>query len=137
MDSTSRWKGVDTSFIIFTACSVEVVSRMIVCPCSAVSSMGWILLHVGQIISSLSQMSSLIFVVVHGEVAMFDLSVVESDDAHCTAGVGVVGAVSWVSGIYFDCCGVGGDGIVWWGGGLGLCLWGGVAGLWLRRGFCG
>ena len=78
-----------------------------------------------------------IFVVIHGEVAMFDLSVVESDDAHCTAGIGVVGAVSWVSGIYFDCCGVGGDGIVWWGGGLGLCLWGGVAGLWLRHGFCG
>jgi len=78
-----------------------------------------------------------VFVVVHGEMAMFDLSVVESDDAHCTAGVGVVGAVSWVSGIYFDCCGVGGDGIVWWGGGLGLCLWGGVAGLWLGHGFCG
>ena len=50
MDSTSRWKGVDTSFIVFTACSVEVVSRMIVCPCSAVSSMGWDFLHVGQLI---------------------------------------------------------------------------------------
>ena len=52
-----------------------------------------------------------VLVVEHGKMTMFDLSFVESDNTNCTAGVGIVGAVSWVSGIYLDCCGVDGEGV--------------------------
>ena len=39
-----------------------------------------------------------------------DVSFVESENTNYTAGVGIAGTESWVSGIYLDCCGVDGEG---------------------------